>query len=433
MTTPGQSDRAGLPGPGNVTEQVLANGMRVLVRDNHASPSVVLDGSLWGGSILDPLDRPGLAAFAIELLDRGTARHSFAELADLTESVGADIGFGATRHGLTFGAKCLSEDLALVLGLLAEMLAAPTFPDDQVDIVRGQLVTSLAQRRTNTRHRAALAFREVAYGREHPYGRGIDGTPEALAATARGDLEGFYRSCVHPAGGVLVVVGAVEPAAALDLVASTLGEWHPAQAPAARAVVPTPAPAEARRDAYVALPGKSQSDIVLGNPAIPRAHPDWLAASLANTVLGVFAMMGRLGKNVRDDRGLAYYAYSALHGGFGPGPWTAAAGVNPANVAEAIDAILDEMRRMCDEPVPADELDDVKAFVTGSLPLSLEANEGVAGALLDIAVHDLGLDYLERFADRVAGVSSGDVLEAARRHLHPLAPVVAVAGPPREQ
>ena len=91
------------------------------------------------------------------------------------------------------------------------------------------------------------------------------------------------------------------------------------------------------------------------------------------------------------------------------------------------------MRRLCDEPVPADELDEVKAFVTGSLPLSLEANEGVAGALLDIAVHDLGLDYLERFADRVAAVSSGDVLEAARRHLHPLAPVVAVAGPPREQ
>ena len=138
------------------------------------------------------------------------------ELDDLTESVGADIGFGATRHGLAFGAKCLSEDLAPVLDLLAEMLACPTFPDDQVDIVRGQLVTSLAQRRTNTRRRAALAFREVAYGREHPYGRDIDGTPEALAATARGDLEAFYRSTVHPAGGVLVVVGEVEPAAALD-------------------------------------------------------------------------------------------------------------------------------------------------------------------------------------------------------------------------
>lgn len=423
-------DPASLPGPENVTDVRLPNGLRALVRANDTSPAVVVEGVLLGGALLEPPDRPGLAAFAVELLERGTARHDFAALSDELEAVGAEVGFGAGRHTASFDAKCLSEDLPMVLDRMADMLTEPSFPHEQVELVRGQLLTALAQRRSSTRYRAHAAFRALAYGPDHPYGRDPDGSPESVAALSRDELAAFYHSVFHPDGGIVVVVGAIDPAAAVDLLSGTLGRWQPGHPPPPRPVVTAPALADHRRETRIELPGKTQADIVLGNPAIARAHPDWLAAGVANAVLGVFGLMGRLGRNVRDARGLAYYAYSHLAGGLGPGPWMAAAGVNPSDVDECLAAVLAEMRRLRDEAVPADELADVKAFLTGSLPLRLETNDGVAASLADIALHDLGLDYLQRYSQYVDALDAADVQAAAQRHLHPDTAAVAVAGPP---
>ncbi|MFN2115107.1 MAG: M16 family metallopeptidase, partial [Anaerolineae bacterium] len=337
--------------------------------------------------------------------------------------------FGAGRHTTRFHAKCLSEDLADVLETLAEMLTSPAFPDAQVELVRGQIATAIKQRQSSTRHRSAVAFRELAYGTDHPYGRDTDGTADSIAAVSRSDLVAYYERALHPSGGIVALVGAAPAAAALDALSRTIGAWQPGGAPPERLVVqPPPDAGEVRRD-DVLVPGKSQSDIVLGNAAIAREHPDWLATAVANAVLGVFGLMGRLGENVRDKRGLAYYAFSRLAGGQGPGPWFASAGVNPANVDEAIEATLHEMRRLRDEPVPDAELEDVNSYISGSLPLQLETNGGVAGALLDIAQYDLGLDYLQRFPSLVAAVTADDVQRAAQAHLHPDAAAIAVAGP----
>jgi zinc protease len=154
-----------------------------------------------------------------------------------------------------------------------------------------------------------------------------------------------------------------------------------------------------------------------------------MKANLTNTVLGVFGMMGRLGDNVREDQGLAYYVYSRLEAGLGAGAWSATAGVNPANVQRAIDGILHEVRRLRDEPVPADELADSQSFLSGSMPLRLETNEGVAQTLLDIERHNLGFDYLLRYADLVNAVTVRDLQEMAQKYLDPEVYALAIAGP----
>ena len=160
-----------------------------------------------------------------------------------------------------------------------------------------------------------------------------------------------------------------------------------------------------------------------------RNAPDFDAARLANTVLGVFGMMGRLGANVRERQGMAYYAASRLSADREPGTWVAYAGVNPANVERAIAAILDEVRRLRDEPVPADELEDCKRYLTGSLPLQLETNDGVASLLVDIEWHELGLDYLARYPGIINSLTAEQVQAAAQKYLNPDAYVLAVAGP----
>src|SRR5206468_8000632 len=127
---------------------------------------------------------------------------------------------------------------------------------------------------------------------------------------------------------------------------------------------------------HIKMKTKIQSDVVLGAPALARTHPDFLEAEMADVILGEFGMMGRLGDNVRDRLGLAYYARSQLEAAPGPGAWMAYAGVAPGNVEQAIEAILFEMKRLKSERVTAAELDDIKSFMTGIQPLRLESNDG---------------------------------------------------------
>ena len=177
------------------------------------------------------------------------------------------------------------------------------------------------------------------------------------------------------------------------------------------------------------MPDKAQVDIALGHASIRRTDERYYAASLMNTILGRFAMGGRLGRSVREEQGMAYYTYSAFGGGLGPGPFVVRAGVQPQHVEAAVEAVLAEIRRIRTEPVTADELDNAKAATIRALPRALESNEGAAGLLHEIEMFDLGLDYLEQLEGLIGGVDAEAVQEAARDLLCPDAYALSIAGP----
>jgi zinc protease len=141
-------------------------------------------------------------------------------------------------------------------------------------------------------------------------------------------------------------------------------------------------------------------------------------------------MMGRIGDHVRDELGLAYYAYTSLEAGLGPGPWAAIAGVAPENVDRAIEAILGQVEKLREEPVGTSELEDNKAYLVGSMPLRLETKEHVAAQLAHIEVYELGLDYLQRYPELIQAITAEEVMAAGSEYLKPDAYVVSVAGPP---
>ena len=140
-------------------------------------------------------------------------------------------------------------------------------------------------------------------------------------------------------------------------------------------------------------------------------------------------MMGRIGKSVREDKGLAYYAYSRVGGGHGPDPWTVSAGVNPDNVDLAIDSILDEIDRLTDTEVSDDDLADNQSYFSGRLPLRLESNEGIAASIHSMESYGLGLDFLADYSRTIHAITKADLLAAARRYLQKQHMVIAVAGP----
>jgi len=417
-----------IPGPNDITRHELPNGIVILVRENHSSPSVVMSGYLRVGAYDERPEQAGLAAFAASALMRGTANRTFEQIYEELESVGASVGVGGGTYTTSFGTKSLVEDLPLALDVLADVLRYPAFPRDEVEKLRGEILTSLEERAHDTRRMAGLTFHELAYPPGHPYARSLIGYTETINRFSRDDLAEFYAGGYGSRGMVIVVVGGVKTADALAQIENAFGDWEGHNYE--RIPLPEVSRIAEMRERTISIPGKTQSDIVLGYPGPPRIAPDFLDAGVCNTILGVFGLMGRLGEKVRDEQGLAYYSFSRVSGGPGPGPWRVIAGVNPANVERAVASIRAEIRRICEEPVGEGELDDNKAFITGSLPLRLETNEGVAQAILNIEFYSLGLDYLQRYTGLIGEITAERVQVVAQRWLDPDAYALAIAGPP---
>jgi zinc protease len=405
----------------------LSNGIVVLARANFNSPSVVVSGYLHAGGLLDPDEKLGLADFASTALMRGTQTRDFQKLYDELESVGASFGYNSGTHFAGFGGRSLVEDLPLLLDVMADTLQNPTFPEDQVEKLRAQMLTSLAIRAQDTSDMASLVFDQLLYN-GHPYSRPDEGWPETVQAITRSDLVEFHHKHYGPRGAVISIVGAVEPEKAVGEVERILGSWqNEAQEDAPSLPEFTPPKETAQK--HHAIPGKSQSDIVMGTHGPKRNSPDYMSASLGNNILGQFGLMGRIGDVVREQSGLAYYAYSNISAGIGPGAWYVSAGVNPANVGKATNLVTQELKRYIDEGVTTEELADSQANFVGRLPLSLESNGGVAGALLNVERFDLGLDYYRQYPDLVKAVALEDVLETAQKYIDPERLVIATAGP----
>lgn len=421
------STKYAFPGPEDVTRAELSNGIIVLARANFNSPSVVVSGYLPVGNLFDPDEKLGLAGFTASALMRGTTRRSFREIYDALESVGASMGFNGGTHTTGFGGRSLVEDLDLLLEMLNETIRRPTFPSEQMERLRAQILTGLAIQAQDTGEMASLAFDEIVYA-GHPYSRREDGYPETVQVITREDLEAFHSRHFGPQGMVIAVVGAVEPEQAVDKVAQTLGDWKNSQQPDLPDL-PSVTPLNDILTRHVTIPGKFQADLVMGAAGPERRSPDYLAAALGNSVLGQFGMMGRIGDAVREKAGLAYYAYSTLGGGMGPGPWYVSAGIDPGKVDQTVVLVSQEIGQFIAEPVSSEELSDSQANFIGRLPLSLESNGGVAAALLNLERYQLGLDYYYRYADLIRAITPEEVLETARRYLHPERLAIATAGP----
>lgn len=415
-----------MPGSDDIFRTTLSNGIVVLARENWSAPSIAMRGYVQAGGLDEPADLCGLSSFTASMLTRGTARRSFADISDTVESVSASMGFWSEAHSTRFATKSLAEDLDLILDVLSDELQRSTFPTEYVERVRGQRLTAIRERENDTGAMAGLAYLEMMY-KGHPLGRDSLGTAESNAAVTRDALAQFHATSFAPEGMVIAVVGAVSVEDAVRRVEAALGDWD-ARRPVRPPIPPLPA-LDGVRSKHVRVPDKSQSDILMGWRAMRRTDLDYECARLANTILGVFGMMGRLGENVREEQGMAYYAYSSLVGGKEVGSWVASAGVAPENVERASSAILAEVERLCDELVPEDELEDSKRFLIGSLPLQMETNEGVASLLVDLEWHGLGLDYLERYTAALERLTPAEVREVAARYLRPDAYVHAVAGP----
>jgi zinc protease len=363
------------------------------------------------------------------MLRQGTEHIDKQALAEELDGMGAglsvDVGYGLVAVSI----KCLSGDFVRAMEILAELVRRPTFPAEELERLRGQVLTDLKEMEDNTRVVADRTWRELAYPSTHPYSRLVVDTAADIEAADRDELSAFHAAWYGPNQTTLMVVGDVvfdEAAAATDRLFT---DWPGVRIERVEASLPaSDLPPQQVRERDMA--GKTQADVVVGLPTIDRNSPDYYALSFANHILGRMYFMGRFGEKVRDEQGLAYYAYSELHASYGRGTWSVRAGVNPRNLDKALASIHAELTRFLDGgPTEAEQGDGVRSLL-GSLPRQLETNEGAAAVMGEIELYDLGLDYLERYPSIVRALTREQVTEAARRWLQPAHLVTAVAGPP---
>ncbi len=414
--------------PETITRATLDNGLVILVKDNPNNASVTLRGRMRAGGLYDTDRTSGLAHFTTAALQRGTRKRTFQKLNDELDRNGMSFGIGAGMETVGFSGKALVEDLDRLLDVAADVLMNPTFPRVETEKLRAEILADLQEADQDTQHVAYREFRALCYPAPHPYHRLSDGRPKTIKRFTLKSLADFHARYFRPDVTTIVVVGDVRAEQAIEKIERKFGKWKAKGKPEPFGIPDAPKLKQVTRKA-MPLAGKTQADIVIGYPGLRRTDPDFYALSIGDLIFGRLGLYGRLGANVRDKQGLAYYVYSGIEANLGAGPWTVRAGVNPKNVDRAIDGILAETKRLCAEQVTQDELDEARDYVTGSLALRLETNDGVAATLSDIELFGLGLDYLQRYPDIIRSIAAEQILAAARKYAQIENYALAIAGP----
>jgi len=391
-----------------------------------ATESIFLVGLLDSGSSYDVQEKLGLAHFTAAMLIRGTVQHNFREIHNYLESAGASLGFNSGVENTWFRGRALATDLPLLMDILSSCLRNPTFPPEYTERLRGQLLASLAIRDQDTAEVASLEYDRILFD-QHPYGRPVDGTKETITRITLEDIFTFHKKYYGPRNAVIVITGAMQADKMAAEVKKSLGDWENPHQPFPKSL-PKIKHLHKTVCKHIQIPKKSQTDLVLGTLGPQRTSPDYMPAFIGNHILGQFGLMGRIGETVRKQANIAYHASSSLNAWSKAGSWEFVAGVNPNNLITAIDLIKQEIQKFIIEPVSELELSDSASHLIGRLPISLESNAGVANAILTMERFKLGLDYYQKYPGLLKGVSAEQILETARRYLHPEKLVIVSAG-----
>lgn len=411
--------------------RTLANGMRLLLAPMHALPVVTVHVLLDAGATRDPAGREGVALLAAELLAEGTRRLDGAALVDRFEQLGTALATGADWDSAWCESTVLGPRLDALLTLLADVVRAPAFAPREVDRLAAQRQAELLEQRAEPRSLADDMFARFAYAPRARFAVPAGGSEASVRSIGRDDIVAFHARHVAPASTTVVIAGDVTSDEAERLVTARFGGWSPAGSMGVAPGPGTPAPdAEApggRAVHVVAKPDAPQSEVRVGHVAIPRAHPDWLRVHVMNAILGGL-FSSRINLNLRERHAYTYGAFSTVDARRNAGTFDVSTAVERAVTAPAVGEILQELSRMQEAPVRADELSLATDYLEGVFPIRFETTEAVAGALANLAIFALADDYYDGYRARVRALSIDEVWQAARTHLRPAAAQVVVVG-----
>jgi zinc protease len=359
-------------------------------------------------------DKPGLAMLTNGLLMSGASDMNADAIALRLESVGAAANTNSLRDMALVSMRSLSA--ADKLGVMAEVMRAvltqPTFSEADLERDRKQLLAGLEYKQQEPEEVAEDAFYKLIYG-SHPYASPPEGTVSSVNAITRAQIVDFYRQYYVAGNAVVAVVGDLKPGAARDLVERLIGNLPAGKKPApVPAVPPLPRAVEKR----IAMP-IAQTHIMVGQPGIVRADPDYFPLYVGNHVLGGSGFESRLMDVIREQQGLAYSVYSYFSPMAEAGPFVAGMQTRNEQAAKALGLLNENIKRFVEQGPTAEELQKAVQNITGGFPLQINSNRKLVEYLAVLAFYDMPLDYLDTFNSRVQAVSVDSIRDAFRRRV----------------
>lgn len=413
----------------DIERTVLPNGIILLLGENHTIPAISINAVVGAGSRYEPDEKTGLASLLGDMLDEGTTTRTAQQLAEAIEQVGGHLqtfgGYGQSGASVTV----LSPDLDLGLELLADVLMNSTIPLDRFEQQRDRRLAQIKSRNDDPRVVASDSFNEIIY-KGHPAHKPRIGYEHTIANLTQEDLVNFYRHHFVPNNTTMAIVGDINKTEIKRKIEETFANWK---------TVPDfklPEIPEIKRQTepikQFISKEKEQINLYLGHLGVARNNPDYYALVVMDTILGSSpGFTSRIPRLLRDEQGLAYTTFSNIAGsaGLDPGRFIAYIGTSPENMELALSGMMQEIRKIREEPVIESEIKDAIDYLTGSFVFNFETNAQIAGFLVEAEVFKLGFDFLTDYPESIRVVTIEDVQRVAKEYLDPDNMTLVVVGP----
>jgi len=393
----------------NIKQVTSPGGVNAWLVEDYTVPIVTMNFAFTGGAAQEPAEQSGLANLLSGMLDEGAGDLDSRAFQARLQETNVNLSFDAGRDAFYGDMRTLQVNLDEAFELTRLAITEPRFDDEAVERIKGQVISGLNRGQTDPSEIARKAFAKSLFG-DHPYGRFVEGTPETVAALTSADLKRFHGRVLARENLLVAVVGAIsetELSAALDRVFGGLPEK--ADLRPIKEIMP-----DAGKTEHVAL-GVPQTVIRIGGAGLKRDDPDFIAAYIANHILGGGTFSSRLYNEIREKRGLAYSVGTGLIPYDHSGAYVAAAATRSDAAGEAIDIMKAEIERYAAEGPSEEELRKAKAYLTGNYALRFDASRKIARQLIGIRIDRLGIDYIDKRNDLIEAVTLEDVKRAAKR------------------
>ena len=402
---------------------VFDNGIVLLTSEQKALPMVSIELLIDAGSRYDAPNQEGLANLVAKLLTYGTKRRTALQINETLDFLGASLSTRCSDDLASVSMTILKKDLTTGLELLGDILINSTFPQQEIERQKQSVIASIKARDESPGDIAQRRFAAALFP-QSPYGRPVEGTETSVKGIQQKSLREFYERYYRPNRSILAVVGDVSEQESTQALNQAFRSWRkgePGGKPLVPSVIGSSQVIRVNKDL-------TQANIMMGHEGVPRNHPDYYAIQVMNYILGGGGFSSRAMDSIRNERGLAYSVYSHFGAEKSHGTFVFVMQTKNDTAEEAIRIAREEIRRMREQPVTDQELDDAKNYLTGSFPLRLDTNHKVASFLAQVEFFRLGLDYPDRYADLIRKVTREDVQRVAKAYLHPEKLITVVVG-----
>jgi predicted Zn-dependent peptidase len=402
----------------------LSNGLPVVLMEKHDLPLVQMELVVFAGSAMDPAGKNGLASLASTMMEEGAGKRNALELADAIDFLGASINASSGQHTSGVSLHTPLSKLDSALGLFADIALHPTFPKEELERHRKEILTTLAEWHDEPRAIASVLFNRSLFGEKHPYGLPTIGNEQSIRAFTAEDLEQFHARYYHPNNAALIVVGDVTPKTILNKLEKLFAQWKAAPIPKSSW---TPVDQVKQRKIWlVDKPGAAQSVIRIGRIGAQRVSDDYYALLVLNTILGG-SFTSRLNQNLREQHGYSYGAGSSFDFRPMPGPFFAGASVQTDVTDKALSEFMKELANIM-QPVTDEELKRAKNYLALGYPGNFQSVAQLADQLAEMVIYKLPDMYVNEYTKNILAVTKDDLNRVSKKYLDPEKVNIVIVG-----